>query len=56
MRSKKSKAPPRHDWLVIDTALDVVVGLAVALGPAFAELWKIFEKPVMEVRFLEREQ
>ena len=37
-----------YDWLVIDTALDVVVGLAVALGPSFAELWKIFEKPVMK--------
>ncbi len=37
-----------YDWLVIETALDVVVGLAVALGPSFAELWKIFEKPVMK--------
>ncbi|KAH8896684.1 importin beta-4 subunit-like protein [Thozetella sp. PMI_491] len=37
-----------YDWLVIDTALDVVVGLAGALGPSFAELWKIFEKPIMK--------
>jgi hypothetical protein len=36
-----------YDWLVIDTALDVVIGLAVALGPGFSELWKIFEKPIM---------
>lgn len=36
-----------YDWLVIDTALDVVIGLAVALGPGFAELWKIFEKPIL---------
>lgn len=37
-----------YDWLVIDTALDVVIGLAAALGPAFGELWKVFEKPVMK--------
>ncbi|KND88685.1 putative importin subunit beta-4 [Tolypocladium ophioglossoides CBS 100239] len=37
------------DWLVIDTALDVVVGLSAALGPAFGELWKIFEKPVLRL-------
>ncbi|EAQ85470.1 hypothetical protein CHGG_09484 [Chaetomium globosum CBS 148.51] len=36
-----------YDWLVIDTGLDVVIGLAVALGPGFSELWKIFEKPIM---------
>ncbi|KJZ71724.1 hypothetical protein HIM_08866 [Hirsutella minnesotensis 3608] len=38
-----------YDWLVIDTALDVVVGLAAALGSAFGELWKIFEKPVLQL-------
>ena len=37
-----------YDWLVIDTALDVVIGLAVALGPDFAELWKIFERPIVK--------
>lgn len=37
-----------YDWLVIDTALDVVLALATVLGPAFAELWKIFEKPIMK--------
>jgi hypothetical protein len=37
-----------YDWLVIDTAFDVVVGLAKALGPSFGELWKIFEKPIMK--------
>ncbi|KAL9948034.1 hypothetical protein D7B24_009548 [Verticillium nonalfalfae] len=36
------------DWLVIDTALDVVLGLATALGPDFGELWKVFEKPVLK--------
>ena len=35
-----------YDWLTIDTALDVVVGVAAALGPSFAQLWKLFEKPV----------
>lgn len=38
-----------YDWLVIDTALDVVVGLAAALGPAFGELWKIFQKPIIKM-------
>ncbi|KAK4655064.1 hypothetical protein QC762_405040 [Podospora pseudocomata] len=37
-----------YDWLVIDTALDVVIGLAIALGPDFNELWKIFEKPILK--------
>jgi hypothetical protein len=37
-----------YDWLVIDTALDVVIGLAAALGPAFGELWKVFEKPILK--------
>lgn len=38
-----------YDWLVIDTALDVMVSLAAALGPAFGELWKVFEKPVSKL-------
>jgi hypothetical protein len=28
--------------------LDVVIGLATALGSQFAELWKVFQKPVMK--------
>jgi hypothetical protein len=44
-----------YDWLVIDTALDVVIGLAVALGPGFAELWKIFEKPILKFAAAESE-
>lgn len=35
------------DWIVIDRALDVVSGLAAALGGSFTELWKIFEKSVL---------
>ncbi len=44
-----------YDWLIIDTALDVVIGLAVALGPAFAELWKVFEKPILRFASSESE-
>jgi len=44
-----------YDWLVIDTGLDVVIGLAVALGPGFAELWKIFEKPILKFASSEAE-
>lgn len=34
------------EWLVVDSAMDVISGLAAALGPSFGELWKIFEKQV----------
>lgn len=37
-----------YDWLVIEVALDCVTCLSAALGESFAELWKIFEKPVMK--------
>ncbi|KAI1102695.1 ARM repeat-containing protein [Jackrogersella minutella] len=37
------------DWLVVDTALDVLIGLACALGPQFAEVWKIFEKHIVKL-------
>ncbi|KAI9790991.1 MAG: hypothetical protein M1816_004558 [Peltula sp. TS41687] len=37
-----------YDWLVIDNALDVIMSLSTALGQTFAELWKIFEKPVLK--------
>jgi importin-4 len=35
------------DWIVIDTALDVLSGLAAALGERFAELWKMYEKTLL---------
>ncbi|PWY70928.1 ARM repeat-containing protein [Aspergillus heteromorphus CBS 117.55] len=35
------------DWVVVDTGLDVVSGMAAALGESFAELWKVFEKTIM---------
>lgn len=37
-----------YDWLTIETALEVITGLAVALGPQSGELWKIFETPIMK--------
>lgn len=37
-----------YDWLLIETAMEVVTCLSVALGPSFAELWKIFEKPILK--------
>ncbi|KXT04641.1 hypothetical protein AC578_2104 [Pseudocercospora eumusae] len=37
-----------YDWLVVETAMEVITALAVALGEQFAELWKIFESPVVK--------
>jgi hypothetical protein len=37
-----------YDWLLIETALEVVTCLSVALGPSFGELWKAFEKPIVK--------
>ena len=37
-----------YDWLIVETALEVVSSLAVALGEQFGELWKIFDKPIMQ--------
>lgn len=37
-----------YDWLVIETALEVVAALTTALGDQFGELWQIFETPVMK--------
>lgn len=36
-----------YDWLVIDTALDVIVSLSHALGPTFAEFYKLVEKSIL---------
>jgi importin-4 len=38
-----------YDWLVVETALDVVVGLSSALGPQFSEVWKMFEKSIIKM-------
>ncbi|KAI1451311.1 ARM repeat-containing protein [Annulohypoxylon moriforme] len=37
------------DWLVVDTALDVLIGLASALGLQFAEIWAAFEKLIVKL-------
>ncbi|EER41525.1 karyopherin [Histoplasma capsulatum var. duboisii H88] len=36
------------DWVLIDTALDVISGLAIALGRDFLGLWPHFEKKVLQ--------
>ena len=37
-----------YDWLVIETAMELITCLAAALGPDFGEMWQIFEKPVIK--------
>lgn len=37
-----------YDWLIIETALEVVAALSFALGEQFGQLWKIFETPVLK--------
>ena len=37
-----------YDWLVIETAMEVVDALSTALGEQFGELWQIFETPIMK--------
>ena len=37
-----------YDWLIIETALEVVAALSTALGEQFGELWQIFETPIMK--------
>jgi hypothetical protein len=46
--SLEDEESSEYDWLVIDTALDVVIGLSVALGEQFTELWKVFQKPIIK--------
>ncbi|KAI0849195.1 ARM repeat-containing protein [Daldinia vernicosa] len=46
---EETQGSSEWDWLVVDTALDVLIGLACALGPQFAEVWKVFEKPIIKL-------
>ncbi|KAI1655979.1 ARM repeat-containing protein [Daldinia decipiens] len=46
---EESQGSSEWDWLVVDTALDVLIGLACALGPQFSEVWKVFEKPIIKL-------
>jgi len=37
-----------YDWLVIDTALDVIIAMSKVLGSQFGEVWKVYQQPVMK--------
>ena len=37
-----------YDWVTIDSALDVLAGIASALGPDFDKVWKEFQKPLLK--------
>lgn len=37
-----------YDWLVIETAMEVIAGLSVALGEQFGELWTMFESLILK--------
>lgn len=36
-----------YDWILIDTAMNVSIGLAAALGPAYRKLFILFEKHIL---------
>jgi len=38
-----------YDWLVIDTTLDVIIGMSAALGENFGNHWMIFIKPIIKL-------
>lgn len=37
-----------YDWLIIETALEVIASLSKALGGQFAELWPVFQKSILK--------
>lgn len=37
-----------YDWLIIETALEVVASLSKALGAQFAQLWPAFQKQILK--------
>lgn len=37
-----------EDWYVIESAFDLVTAMAAALGPQFGQIWKIFEKAIVQ--------
>lgn len=37
-----------YDWLIVETALEVIASLSKALGTQFAELWPAFQKPIIK--------
>jgi hypothetical protein len=36
------------DWMVLDSALEVITGLSAALGGSFLTIWKRFEQPILK--------
>lgn len=48
LKSILEEGTSEYDWLIIETAFDVIMGISAALGEQFAELWKIFEKILMQ--------
>ncbi|KAF6816644.1 karyopherin-like protein [Colletotrichum sojae] len=45
---QEAEGSSEFDWLVIDTAMDVILGLATALGGDFAEMWKVFQQVILK--------
>ena len=37
-----------YDWLIVETALEVVASLSIALGAQFAQLWPAFQKQILK--------
>ncbi|KAK4580117.1 hypothetical protein LTR86_000320 [Recurvomyces mirabilis] len=37
-----------YDWLVVETAMEVITALSSCLGEQFAQMWKIFETPILK--------
>lgn len=37
-----------YDWLVVETAMEVIASMSFALGEQAGELWKVFEKPILK--------
>ena len=37
-----------YDWLLVDTAMDVSLGIAAALGPSYKEIFSRFERHIIK--------
>jgi hypothetical protein len=37
-----------YDWMLVDAAMDTLLGLAVALGPQYAKIWEIVAQHVLK--------
>jgi hypothetical protein len=36
------------DWMLVDSSMDVLLGLAVALGPQYSDVWKIVSQHLVK--------